>query len=245
MNDRGPGRLPARWEAVLTARRWLCSRTCEIELSRPPGFSFVAGQHIRVRIGSADRDYSLVTAPDQERLGLCVRRVPGPGVSEALSAMAPGARVSFTGPSGRFVFQPSGRPAVFVATGTGIAPFVAMARSGVRGFVLLHGVPVAEELYYAGELAGAAGAYVGCVSRKVAGEGLGRAGDQAAAGPRAAVGRGARHLYDGRVTAYLRSVLAPASYDFYLCGGTEMIRDALRIIDERFPGSLAFYESFY
>ncbi len=36
-----------------------------------------------------------------------------------------------------------------------------------------------------------------------------------------------------------------ASYDLYLCGRQEMIRDATLMADERFPGSLVFSEFFY
>lgn len=245
VNRQGGERPPGQWEATLTAVRWLCPRTCEIELSRPAGFSFAAGQHIRLRVGTTERDYSLVTAPGHERLCLCVRQTAGSGLAAALAAMAPGERVAFAGPSGRFVFQPSARSAVFVATGTGIAPFVAMARSGLRGFILLHGVPAERELYYADELAMAASTYVGCISPRVVGEESGPAGGQNTARANSAFGPGTRQQFTGRVTAYLRTVLAPGAYDFYLCGGTGMIRDALHIIDARYPDCLAYHEGFY
>jgi benzoate/toluate 1,2-dioxygenase reductase component len=218
----------ARREAVVTARRWLSPHAFELELTRPPGFAFTAGQHIRLRLGASERDYSLVTAPAQTVLAVCVRHLPGAGLAAALAQLEPGEPLSFTGPRGHFVLRPSARPVVLVATGTGIAPFVAMVRDGLRGFTLLQGAREAGEFYYSGELAVAARTYVGCLTR-----------------PGLATPSGDLGVFPGRVTELLRTRLAPGVYDFYLCGGGEMIRDVTLIIDERFAGSLVFSESFY
>ena len=62
-----------------------------------------------------------------------------------------------SGPRGHFLYQSRERRAVCVATGTGIAPFVAMLRAGLgRDALLLHGVREATELYYAELIAAAA-----------------------------------------------------------------------------------------
>ncbi len=221
---RGPG---AQWSATVVARRQLSPAAFELEFTRPSGFTFSAGQHIRIRLDAGERDYSLISAPAHPTLALCVRQVTDPGVASALAQLGPGDLVTFTGPRGHFIFRPSARPAVLVATGTGIAPFVAMARDGLRGFVLLHGVREVGELYFAAELAAAARSYVACVTRP----------DPAAPCPGT--------LFGGRVTAYLRTQLAPAAFDFYLCGGGEMIRDATLLVDERFAGSLVYQESYF
>jgi hypothetical protein len=34
-------------------------------------------------------------------------------------------------------------------------------------------------------------------------------------------------------------------YDFSLCGREEMIRDVILLVDQRFPDSLVYTESFY
>jgi NAD(P)H-flavin reductase len=111
-----------------------------------------------------------------------------------------------------------------VATGTGLAPFVSMARSGVAGFILLHGVNSAKDLYYTSVFKSAAKQYLPCISEtdKLAGE-----------------------YFRGRVTDYLQKNLTPGLYDFYLCGRREMIRDVTFLVDERFPGSFIFTEIFY
>ena len=111
-----------------------------------------------------------------------------------------------------------------IYTGTGLAPFVSMARSGVNGFILLHGVNSAENLYYASVFKSAAKQYVPCISE---------------------TDRSSGEYFRGRVIDYLQKKLVPGRYDFYLCGRREMIRDVTFLVDEKFPGSLIFMEIFY
>ena len=47
------------------------------------------------------------------------------------------------------------------------------------------------------------------------------------------------------MTAYIEKKLPLADYDFYLCGGSEMIRDVMGIVDDRFPAARVFTEIFY
>jgi hypothetical protein len=47
------------------------------------------------------------------------------------------------------------------------------------------------------------------------------------------------------VTDYIRNRLPPRTYDFYLCGRQDMIRDVTLLVDERFDGSLVYSEIFY
>jgi ferredoxin-NADP reductase len=199
----------------LLKRQRLDGGTFEFTLSRPDGFSFRAGQRIRFENPSGERDYSLVNAQAAAELQLCVRIVPDGHFSPRLAHAAIHSRFDISGPHGYFIYQPAERPAIFVATGTGVAPFVAMARSGVRGFTLLHGAPDADGLYYRAEL---------------------RAAAAAGAPPEA---------FTGRVTAYLAAHLPPGAYDFYLCGRSEMVRDVTLLVDRRFPASLVRSEIFF
>jgi ferredoxin-NADP reductase len=136
------------YSAAVLNRHWLSEKTFEIELTRPSSFAFKPGQRIRSISESIERDYSLISTSADPHLGLCVRQVEGGILSPALASAIAGTRFYFTGPHGHFTFRPSPRRAIFVATGTGIAPFVSMGRSGANGFLLLHGVPAASELYY-------------------------------------------------------------------------------------------------
>jgi len=211
----------------LLHRRWLSKKAFEIELSRPSGFEFSAGQSIRMTYQGHERHYSLISAVDDQTLAICVRYIPGGTFTPVLAESEPGARFRFTGPHGYFVFRPSPRPAVFAATGTGIAPFVAMARSGVRGFTLLHGVRTGDELYYKEVLNRVAAAYLPCLS-----------GETGSASP-------AIKAFAGKVTGYVKNHLARRPCDFYLCGRQEMVREVTLLADEHFPGSYVYTEVFF
>ena len=211
----------------LLSRRWITEETFVIELTRPLSFQFTAGQRIRFFHQNTERDYSLITQPAASPLALLVSKVAGGQFSPMLASAAIGTRFAITGPHGYFTYRPSTRPAVFVATGTGIAPFLSMVRSGITGFTLLHGVRSINELYYEIPFRRAALSYVPCLS--TAPSEFGKPGTGVS----------------GRVTQYLEEHLPPGNYRFYLCGGQEMIRDVIYLIDERFPGSLVYTEIFY
>jgi ferredoxin-NADP reductase len=213
----GPERL---YSGPLRRRRALSASVFEIGWERPAGFSFVPGQRVRLALGAAERDYTLVSAPPDPELRVCFRRVEAGALSPQLASAPIGSRLLFSGPHGYFVYRPSARPAVFVATGVGIAPFCAMAAAGITGFTLLHGARRAEELYYREVVAPAAARYRPCLSGGGAG-------------------------FAGRVTAYLEERLAAGQHDFYLCGRREMVRDATLLIDRRFPGSRVYSEVFF
>lgn len=206
------------------ANRRLSANAFELTLAKPPHFSFLAGQRLRLEYAGAQRDYSIVSAPSETVLRLCIRQVAGGRLSERLAHAGGDDPVAVTGPHGYFTFKASARPAVFVATGTGIAPFCAMAGAGVSGFTLLHGVATPADLYYRDFIQPHAAAYVACLS-------AGRPAEPA--------------HYPGWVTDYLRNCLPPRACDFYLCGRQDMIRDATLLVDERFQGSLVYTEIFY
>jgi NAD(P)H-flavin reductase len=212
------------YSTKLFKRRWLSKKTLEISLKKPPLFTFKPGQRICLIYNTVERDYSMVSTPADNDLILCIRKVEGGILSPQLSTVSMGTRLNFTGPHGYFTFQPSPRPAIFVATGTGIAPFCSIVSSGVTDITLFHGVTFAENLYYADFLRSAVKRYVPCLSNPDK-----SSGDH----------------FAGKVTDYLQKHLAPGAYDFYLCGRSEMIRDATLLIDERFPGSFIYTEQYF
>lgn len=215
------------YEGELTGIRWLAKRTFEVDLARPSSFHFAAGQRLRLLHGDLERDYSIVSAPTDDVLTLCVRKVEEGLFSPILANAEPGARFYFTGPHGYFIYHKSEYPTVFVATGTGVAPFASMARSGVTGFALLHGARRQEDLYYQPLFRGAAGLYAPCLSDWP---------PDPSDPPDA---------FYGRVTGYLQKYFPPVPHEFYLCGRGEMIRDATLLIDDRFAESLVHTEIYY
>ena len=215
---------PRQFQVELLNRQNLTDLTFEIHMSRPDGFTFTPGQRIRLSYSEIERDYSLINAPDSDRLSICVRQVADGQMSPLLAKAARGTNFQATGPLGYFTYKSSNRKSVFVATGTGVAPFAAMTRAGINAYILLHGVRKPEELYYRDLFTDSASTYVPCIS----------GGQKVPA-----------TYFNGRVTTYLQQTLEPGAYDFYLSGRNDMIRDALWLVDDRFPGSLVYTEIFY
>jgi NAD(P)H-flavin reductase len=208
----------------LIDRRWLSKKTFEIKLSKPSSYIIKAGQRVRIYYQTMERDYTPISAPADPDITVCIRKVDTGKFTPALSTADIGTRFDISRPEGYFTFKPSPLPPVFVATGTGIAPFCSMVRSGVTGFTLLHGVDSPQNLYYQSELESAADLYIPCISREC---------------------RSSDEYFRGRVTNYLQEHLPAAQYDFYLCGRREMIREVTWLVDERFPGSFIYSEQFY
>jgi benzoate/toluate 1,2-dioxygenase reductase component len=215
------------FEVQVAAKRRLASHTVEIRFQRPKGFAFSAGQKISVAHQGIHRDYTLVNSPQDAELAICVRGIAQGSLSLVLVAAKAGDRYHISPAFGHFLYHPCAQPAVFVATGTGIAPFVAFVHGGAKNFHLLHGVRSEAELYYRSLLSQAADHYTPCLSgerEKLPGDG--------------------ENFY-GRVTDFLEHRLPDGDYDFYLCGRGEMLRDATRIIDRRFDGSRLYSELFF
>ncbi len=210
----------------LLARKIFSDKAFEIELTRPAGFYFTPGQFIRFAFGGSEREYSIASGENDPTLKLCVRDTKTDNFSSRLAVSAPGTPFEFTGPHGYFAFQPSENPAIWVATGTGIAPFTSMVRSGITGFTMLHGVERAEDLYYKAIIRSAAGRYISCLSKTAEGSGL-------------------TDAFSGRVTVCIEKELPAGKYDFYLCGRREMVRDVMFLADRRFPDSRIYSEVFY
>jgi benzoate/toluate 1,2-dioxygenase reductase subunit len=213
------------YASELIERRWLSNKSFEITLTKPKYFEYLPGQWIRLIHEAVERDYSLVSAPTDPNLALCIRNIEGGILSPGLGNAPVGSRFNFNGPHGYFTFRPSTRPAVFVATGTGLAPFVSMARSGVTGFILLHGVNSAEDLYYTSVFKSAAKQYVPCISET----------DRSYP----------TRIFGVALPIICEKIWPRGLYDFYLCGRREMIRDVTFLVDEKFSGSLIFTETFY
>lgn len=206
-------------------RQWLTKDTFTLALERPPNFQYLAGQRIRLLAGGKNRDYSVIPGAYQNQFTLLIRLVDNGIVSTHLSRCPLGTALDFSGPGGHFIYRPSSRPAVFVATGTGIAPFAAMSRSGIKDFVLLHGVRDTDDLYFGDLVEPAAKRYIPCLTCEA---------------PFLS-----SNAFPGRVTQYLQHHLPAGEYDFYLAGRREMIAEVIDIVDNRFPASRVYSEIFF
>ena len=113
-----------------------------------PVFDFEPGQFISLfaeKDGKRiSRPYSIASWPENKAyLELCVKVVEGGFMSNFLHHVAPGTKLQSIGPLGRFVMaEPIPFDTVFVSTGTGIAPFIAM-----MGHILEHGLDGGREFH--------------------------------------------------------------------------------------------------
>ncbi len=144
-------------------------------------------------------------------LEILVREIEGGVVSRQLKHMQPGAQAEIDGPFGFFTLgteQRNGSRLVFVASGTGIAPFHSFLRSYPDiDYRLIHGVRYGNEAYES--QAYDPGRYLLCTSRD------------------------ARGQYHGRVTDYLAQEKSDVKADYYLCGNSNMIHDVFDILKQK------------
>jgi ferredoxin-NADP reductase len=127
----------------------------------------VAGQFVDLIVPTArglayKRSYSVASAPDPDhpdRFEIAVTRVEGGPTSQALHELPLGAVVELEGPTGTFVRRAPDRqhPALFVATGTGLAPIRAILSEEMREangppLVLLFGCRTTADVLWEGEL---------------------------------------------------------------------------------------------
>jgi CDP-4-dehydro-6-deoxyglucose reductase, E3 len=124
------------------------------------GFAFTPGQFVSLvhqfEGREVTRAYSIASAPDRNRFELCLNRVKEGVFSPWLFAMNPGDTVNMQGPLGYFVLRNPARDALFVATGTGIAPIRSILQANLAGprtaqITLLFGARYPASILYRGE----------------------------------------------------------------------------------------------
>jgi ferredoxin-NADP reductase len=170
------GRLTWRVGAVTALRdETPTARTITLDVPGWPGHR--PGQHVDVRLTapdgySAQRSYSIASAPDGTRIELTVQRLPDGEVSPYLAeTLTAGDPLELRGPiGGWFVWDPeSPAPVLLVAGGSGMVPLMAMIRTraasgaqapgaqaapGARApFRLVYSVRDPDSVLYAAELA--------------------------------------------------------------------------------------------
>jgi ferredoxin-NADP reductase len=171
-----------------------------------------------------NREYSMYSAADAPYLEFLVRSVEEGLVSPQLQRCRPGDFLEIDGPYGDFCLSDSvnlGEAHLFVATGTGIAPFHSFfATYPNLSYSLLHGVRTEQERYHAEHYR--LDTYHSCISRPTSG--------------------GSAY----RLTDYLTT--HPVSRDsmVYLCGNRRMITDVSELLFQGgMNGDRIFTEVFF
>lgn len=176
-------------------------------------FDFRAGQVIGISMDeqSPRRLYSICSGEKEDEVSILYNVVKEGLLTPQLSDLKVGDQIFITEARGDFLYDPG--PAVWIASGTGIAPFYSMLRTeDFANKMLLHGERLKEKFYFADEFIAALGdKYLRCCS-----------------------GEKGRDLFPGRVTDYLKSAKSsPLDFKYYLCGRAEMVVEARDILIER------------
>jgi len=128
-------------------------------------FQFTPGQFVSVVAEKPDgreltRAYSIASPPRGDNtFDLCLNRVQDGFMSNLLCDLAEGAEVRWHGPHGLFTLRQPPLDSIFIATGTGLAPFRSMLpwlfadaeRHRGHEFWLFYGTRHADTIYYADE----------------------------------------------------------------------------------------------
>jgi ferredoxin-NADP reductase len=104
--------------------------TMAFHFGRPRDFDFQAGQNVLVTLGEAaeSRTFTIASAPHQDDL-MIATRMRDSAFKNRLKTLERGTVVAIDGPNGMMVLHPDPRrPAVFIAGGIGITPFLSMLR---------------------------------------------------------------------------------------------------------------------
>jgi phytoene dehydrogenase-like protein/ferredoxin-NADP reductase len=207
-----PARSPEKQRARLVAKAALTPSIWRLEFELDQPIRFVPGQYAKLRVAPFEwRDYSIAAAADNRLTLLVSTRTGGDGSTYART-VEPSAETEVELPFGGYRLRPNAHRKLFVATGTGIAPFLPMfatlaASGGLDAAELYFGCRFAKE-DLTRMLAPLPRATV-CVSRDAAAE----------------------SVLHGRVTQALAGLaFDPAATDFYLCGSAAMVADCRAIL---------------
>lgn len=196
----------------ITALRWLTDETFSLKMPRGK-FTFRAGQHITLAIpgDTQSREYSIYSGEHDETLEVLVKVVKEGYFSRRLARLQPGDLVEVDGPFGEFVIDAGKAETnnhLLIATGTGIAPFRSMVRTYPNlNYKIIHGVRYGHEAYDKQEYHPER--YILCTS-----------GDKSG------------HVH-GRLTKHLKTLNFEPNTEFYLCGNSNMIFDAIDILKDK------------
>ena len=200
---------------------------------------FEAGQYMTIGVMADEkilqRPYSVASPPavaGTEGYEFYVRRVQGGAFTPVLFELPVGQRMRMIGPKGKFTLLPDDdRTHIFISSGTGNAPFVAMMRQLLidgrpRPAVFLNGVSYANELGYRERVEGwvRSGEYPVTFVPTIS-----RPNDPSNAGWTGRTGR-----VESIVGPVLEELgLTPANSIAYICGNPDMILAAEATLLER------------
>lgn len=129
------------YPTTLIGRTEVAEGTMAFRFEKPLNFLFKAGQYIDLTLSGSEsapsngltHTFSIASSPFDEEL-LVTTRMRNTAFKQALSILPIGSGARIEGPMGSFTLHNNtARPAVFVAGGIGIAPFLSMLSQANQG----------------------------------------------------------------------------------------------------------------
>src|SRR5690554_2570436 len=202
--------IPPLKPYTLTANRELSPGVHLISFKRD--YEFQPGQVIKLAYDTSHppRIYSICSGNTDPEVSILFNIKADGLLTPKLAASVTGDTILATAPYGSFTGNE--RPAWWIATGTGIAPFYSMLRSGpAKNKTLIHGVRHLDQFYFEEELKDMLGnKYIRCCSREPSAD-----------------------TYFGRITKYLSEMDALPDVDYYLCGKALMVVEVRDLLIEK------------
>ena len=222
-----PSHSAPRMRAQVVHADWLSPHIREIVLKLPRSLQWRPGQYALIRVAPFEwRPYSLASASGETARFLIDVRTKGKGAAFA-DSLEPGDEVELQLPLGNFEIhseeaeneETPTRRRIFIATGSGIAPFCAAFEEGIRADeLLIFGCANTDEDLTL-RLKTPIPPIIRCITRE-----------------------SSTTAFKGRVTDYLRTSGIDQSADYYVCGSPAMVADVHRVI--RSGGGRVYCESF-
>lgn len=231
---------PLKITAKVAAKTQLTAKIYEVkfQLVNPDRLEFQAGQNLMLMIAPGiNRAMSIASPPSQKNQLLMVADISpmGPGSVWTLN-LKEGQEVNFLAPTGGdLMMLGSDRKKVFVATGTGIAPFRAMIldyleHGGKAQIELYWGLRFEEDLYWQEEFK--------AISKSTANFQFHLILSKPTANWQGTTGHVTEHV--------LSEVPDLPSCDFYLCGNKTMVSDVRdQLLSKNVPKEQIKTELFY
>lgn len=165
---------PTTFTGTLLEKIQRTSDTTSYRFSRPPEYTFEAGQFYTITVPSPEgpltHTFSHCDSPTEDFVELTTR-LTGSAFKNVLDALPLGAQVALRGPMGRFVFRYGAPKIAFLTGGVGITPIRSMLRyladTGGAGrtdgqeLVLFYGCMTEDGILYRDEIDGFARAIPG------------------------------------------------------------------------------------
>lgn len=182
-----------------------------LSFERP--FEFESGEVISLTTDFTitPRLYSIASGTNEPTLSILFDVKPDGLLTNKLRTLAKGDTVNISKPYGSF--KGTTEPAIWIATGSGVAPFISMAKSGFAGRkMLIQGARNLEGFYFHQLFEDLpAFTYIRCCSQQ-----------------------SKEGIYAGRLTAYLKDATdLPIEEKYYLCGNPLMVNEVRELLIEK------------